>query len=205
MPHKQQFLIVLNEVAAKEDKSGRMHRMLECKCLRCSTVVLVRRTQFLSNKTRSCGCLHADVVRTHGLTNTPEYRVWAEMKQRCHNEKNKGYRDYGARGIFVCEKWFDSFERFYSDMGPRPTPNHSIERVDNNKGYYPGNCIWATVKTQVGNTRRNRVIEFRGERLPLFVWAARCGLSQNGLRKRFVLGWNMHDALTKPVLKRHAT
>ena len=101
----------------------------------------------------------------HGMTKTPEYRVWAEMKGRCSNPRNKSYHNYGARGIFVCREWIDSFEKFITDMGRRPSKNHSIDRIDNSKGYSPSNCKWVTRKEQSNNQRSNVMISFMGERI----------------------------------------
>ena len=105
-----------------------------------------------SGKTHSCGCKHIANVYKHGLSRTAEQYIWSCMRQRCKNPKNPVYKHYGGRGIAVCERW-NSFQNFYSDMGPRPTSKHSIERVDNDKGYDPTNCIWATRYVQAKNQR----------------------------------------------------
>lgn len=100
----------------------------------------------------SCGCHLRGRYITHGKTKSPEYRAWADMRQRCYRSNNPAYPDYGGRGIAVCEEW-DSFEQFYVDMGPRPTPKHSIDRIDVNGNYCKENCRWGT-KTQQAINRR---------------------------------------------------
>ncbi|WP_417353520.1 hypothetical protein [Flavobacterium alkalisoli] len=87
----------------------------------------------------------------HGLYKSPEYKVWTEMKRRCHKETASGYERYGGRGISVCDRWKDSFSAFYEDMGPRPSVNHSIDRMDNDGNYEPSNCRWATNSEQMKN------------------------------------------------------
>jgi hypothetical protein len=110
--------------------------------------------------TRSCGCLHRDACReknsTHGMRKSPEYSVWYDMKRRCLDPKNKRYADYGGRGITVCERWRASFSNFYSDIGPRPTATHSIDRINNNGNYEPVNCKWSTKSEQAFNRRPKR-------------------------------------------------
>jgi hypothetical protein len=103
---------------------------------------------------RSCGCLRkeeaAQARRKHGLVGTPEYYAWSKAIQRCTNPKDSRYNNYGARGITVCEEWLD-FRNFIADMGKRPSDDHSIDRIDNDKGYYPNNCRWATRSQQIRN------------------------------------------------------
>lgn len=98
---------------------------------------------------------------THGGVYTPEYTVWLTMRKRCNDPKHDSYRSYGGRGISVCKEWAN-FANFYADMGPRPTPQHSIDRVDNNGNYEPSNCRWATLKEQHRNRRDNRMITHEG-------------------------------------------
>ena len=131
-----------------------------CQC-ECGNKVVVRLSGLQAN-TRSCGCLHRDSVarmgranRTHGeaIDETPEYKTWAGMKQRCLNPRDQGYVDYGGRGIKVCRRWL-SYENFLADMGRRPSSEHSLDRVDNNGSYEPANCRWATVTEQNRNRRK---------------------------------------------------
>jgi hypothetical protein len=124
------------------------------------------------------------------------------MKERCCNPSNKHYKDYGARGIAICDRWQTSFEAFLEDMGPKPTGKYTIERVDNSKGYSPENCIWATDKTQARNTRNNRCFTLNGETQCLSAWAEDYGIEYPILWSRIKRGWPIEKALTTPVRKR---
>jgi lambda repressor-like predicted transcriptional regulator len=123
--------------------------------------------------------------KTHGLSKTAEYRIWNGMKQRCHNPKFGGFEKYGAKGIVVCQDWRDSFEAFYRDMGPRPSPKHSIERDDNDANYAPRNCRWATLDVQANNKRRTR----RDGGRTLRDLADQSGIDIRTLQARFVAGY----------------
>src|SRR5688572_22665668 len=99
---------------------------------------------------------------THGMRKSLTYAAWGAMKQRCTNKKLACYPKYGGRGITVCERWMHSFENFLADVGEKPAKGYSLERVDNNKGYEPGNVIWATIKQQARNKRGLRMVQFAG-------------------------------------------
>lgn len=132
---------------------------------------------------------------THGMWKTAEWRSWSGMRQRCR-PGDKDYANYGGRGIVVCDRWTESFENFYADMGPKPSPRHSLDRIDVNGHYEPGNCRWATASEQALNRRTSVMVEFRGEALPLKEWAQRTGIEYNLLSQRLSRGWSIEKALT---------
>jgi hypothetical protein len=136
--------------------------------------------------------------RTHGMSGTCEYKIWKGIKKRCLNSAYVEFYNYGGRGITVCPEWVASFEAFLADVGPRPTPEHSIERRDNSRGYEPGNCVWATPAAQSRNTRRTRLLTFNGETLPMKDWAERRGIGYTTLANRLNRsGWTVEEALTR--------
>lgn len=138
---------------------------------------------------------------THGMSKTPEYKIWGLMINRCENQKTPGYRKYGARGISICAAWRESFMSFYRDMGPRPTPEYSIDRINTNGNYEPGNCRWATLDVQANNRRTNRIVNYRGAdmSLTLAMRASGCALGLAGVRYRLDNGWSLERALTEPA------
>lgn len=157
-------------------KSGAKFWLCACSCGGTNTV----RTDSLKNSSvKSCGCATLTALEnraTHRLSGTPEYATWVTMKARCHNPKAPKYYLYGARGIFVCDAWRDSFETFFADMGVRPSAKHSIERKDGSQGYSKSNCVWADKETQANNTCLNRPITYNGETLNLNQWSRKLGI-----------------------------
>jgi hypothetical protein len=185
-------------------KSGRKYRrVFRCVC-ECGNERVVRYDHLRSGHSTSCGCDKSNVDYTirpgyHGMEGTPEHGIWLGIKKRCFRKRDKAYRNYGGRGITMCERWKSSFKAFFEDMGPRPSEQHSIERTNNDGNYEPGNCIWATDFEQNRNRRDNVMLEFRGERMCSADWARRYGMSKGTLRARLESGLSVEEALTIPV------
>jgi hypothetical protein len=140
-------------------KDRHHNRLWHCRCA-CGNSTVVRSRCLLMGSTRGCGCLQREFIRqrntTHGKSDLPEYQAWADLIQRCTNPNVEYYDCYGGRGISVCSRWLNSFEAFFEDMGSRPSPKHSIDRINNDGNYEPTNCRWATASQQNANKRRPR-------------------------------------------------
>ena len=135
---------------------------------------------------------------THGLSGTPEYQSWIDMKHRCFNPNNKQYSNYGGRGIGVCDRWLN-LENFLADMGSRPTAKHSLDRINNNGNYSPENCRWSTKKEQQNNQRSNHLITIACVTLTIAQWTKEMGFGRNVIWDRLELGWSDYDAVMTPV------
>lgn len=153
--------------------------------------------------TKSCGCLRREVSstkgKTHGKKWTPEYAIWNMMIQRCTNPNVKGFRHYGGRGIEVCERWL-SFANFYDDMGQRP-PKMTIDRIDNDGNYEPGNCRWATRAEQARNMRRNINVTYQGQKMCLMDAAGLANVDARLAFARHKRGWPDETLFIAPQKK----
>jgi hypothetical protein len=171
-----------------------------CRCA-CGKLTVVRRWHLFSGNTKACGCLQPEIVsriaRKHGMWQSREYCIWEGMKARCQNPKSSGYKYYGGRGIKVAPE-FQTFEGFFGHLGPCP-PKHTIDRIENDGHYAPGNVRWATKKVQMRNTRANRRYEFDGQTFTIVEWSELTGLPVGTIVGRLRLGWNLHRVFTTPA------
>ena len=211
--------------AMKQDLTGRRFGRLKCLhrggCTKtyeakwvcrcdCGNICEVRQSSLKSGVTRSCGCLQKQkftIERVkHGHApdsgQSSEYHSYYSMLSRCHSPSHKSYSRYGGRGIRVCESWRNSFMKFLEDMGPKPSRKYTIERIDNNRGYEPDNCRWATISEQQRNTNRTRWITADGETLTVSEWAERLGVKRSVIHSRLGTGWSEREAVTTPRLGR---
>lgn len=167
----------------------------KCRC-ECGVEVIVAQVDLVSGGTKSCGCLIGKHKRTHGGTGTPEFRIWDSMRRRC---ADPSYKDYGGRGIKVCERWQD-FANFLADMGKRPSPDHSLDRYpDNNGDYEPANCRWATRVEQSNNRRSSRTLTINGETKTYAEWERETGLPPGRVFTRLKMGWKPEEVLQPSV------
>lgn len=186
--------LVARRIAGKSN-NGSM--LWNCIC-DCGKEKIAKSHSLSSGLVDSCGCQwrerHTLSCVTHGRSQSALYHRWERMKSRVLNISNENFPRYGARGISICERWM-RFENFAEDMGDSFSPELSLERMDNEKGYSPENCVWATMTTQNRNKRNNRILEYEGEQAPLAVWAERVGIKYNTLFSRINNGWSVAEAL----------
>ncbi len=190
----------------ERDGDGKPVWKLRCHC---GVEFTARANNVLTGGTSSCGCVRrrsaAETGRrcntTHGACKTPEYQTWDSMKDRCLNSTVRQYRNYGGRGIKVCERWLgeNGFRNFLADMGPRPSDKHSLDRINNDGDYEPGNCRWATWTEQSNNRCNNRRVTYQGREQSAAEWAREMGLPPRVVQGRLIRGWSVEDALTRPV------
>lgn len=177
----------------------------ECLCL-CGQSSIVKGVHLRRGLIVSCGCRHWDgsCAKTHGhcvgRKRTREYSSWVNMLVRCYNKKARHFKYYGGRGITVCERWRRNFQNFFADMGNCPI-GLTLERIDNNGNYEPGNCKWDSYFEQRRNRRDTRFIEFNGRVHTMCQWSGILGIRSSVISDRLRLGWSVDRALTQPVNK----
>jgi hypothetical protein len=195
------MLVVLG-ISPDRSESGKV--LFDCLC-DCGQAKAIMGSNLKRGLSLSCGCQVLIAARkpnlknrTHGYANTWVHAVWFNMIDRCYNPDVNSFPRYGGRGIRVCDRWKNSIADFHADMGDRPTPDHSIDRINNDGDYSPENCRWATAKDQANNRRSSHILEFQGESMTIAQWSERTGLSQYVIGNRIRAGWTPREALTSP-------
>lgn len=182
------YLTVIKELERIYYKTTSTKQYL-CKC-KCGKEIKSTPSNLNRGATKSCGCWKKEsaknINRTHGMSKSPEYQIWAGMVKRCYNKNHKDFHIWGGKGITVCDSWLHDFAQFYADMGKRPSPIHSIDRIDNNKQYMPENCRWATPKEQAFNTEKTHKVEYQGQLVSLRNFANLANLDYYALYNRHI-------------------
>lgn len=187
---------------------GNAHWLCRCSC---GTIKSIFVSDFTSGRTRSCGCLanenlmfHRVNNRKHGMSKTRVYSIYYGMLHRCYNERLREFKNYGGRGIKVCDRWLGEhgFENFLIDMGDRPSPKHSIDRIDVNGDYCPENCRWVTTKEQANNTRSNAYYTFNGKTQTLKQWCEELNFDYVLAKSRRKSGLSSFNELFGPKKRR---
>ena len=171
----------------------------------CGNETIVRADQLKDGTTKSCGCYAKDRSLIELPDFTPDVAaakaksIYKHMKQRCYNEGNTRYKNYGGRGIKICDRWLESFENFYEDMGSPPSHKHQLDRKDNNGNYELENCHWVTNKQNNQNKETDFSVTYKEITRPLYQWVAELGIDFSTAKKRIVCGWSVEDAFEKNV------
>lgn len=182
------------------NKWGKVNWQCLCDCGQTSVVASNALTQI-----RSCGCVHklvGDRVRTHGMSYSALYAIWGSIKARCTNPTHRSYDGYGGRGIALCDEWNNSFDKFRAHVSSLPhfeEEGYSLDRINNNGNYEPGNVRWSTSTGQQRNTRHNRMITHNGKTQCLAAWAEESGINRHTIRSRIERGWSIDKALATPL------
>jgi len=199
--HMLCYRAAMQTVVREVERSKSRNKQLLVRCS-CGVERVVEESALKAGRRQRCAACQTtrahDATRTHGEGNrvTPEYETWRQLRGRCLNPRNVGYRNYGGRGITVCARWA-SYENFLADMGRRP-PGTSIDRIDNNAGYSPENCRWASLTVQAGNRRNNHTLTALGRTQTISEWSRETGVHFETIRHRILRGWTAEDAL-RPV------
>lgn len=186
-----------------EGEYSKKERFVLCSC-KCGAVRNVSAVKLRSGRSTCCKDCAAKSERRvtnlkHGMSKSAEYNAFLNMIDRCENKNYHNYEKYGGRGITVCKEWRHSFDRFYADMGPRPSKDHSLDRINNDGNYEPGNCRWATRIEQLSNRSVTMFAEVDGAMVPVSELARQAGMKYETLAMRLKLGWSIEDAMKRPV------
>ena len=195
-------------VISRAGRDRHRRALWHCRCS-CGKAKILAGIDLRKGAIKSCGCLRDEHARRmardvllpfafrtkHNDSRSSEHMCWGSMIQRCLNPKHRAYARYGGRGITVCDRWRHSYENFLADMGRRPTPKHSLDRIDNDLGYSPDNCRWTSAKRQMRNRATNLQITYGAVIRPLAEWSDVTGLPRTTISNRLIRGWTIGQAL----------
>lgn len=188
-------LVVLERV----ENNKRQQAQWLCKC-DCGNTKVICAASLKKGSTRSCGCLIHEINSTHSLRKTRLYNIWRGIKIRCFNQNSRAYKNYGGNGITMYNEWKDNFKSFYDwSMSNGYTDELSIDRIDNNKGYFPDNCRFVDKIVQANNKRNNRLLTYNGETHTVAEWGRILNISRSTLFSRLNMGWTVERMLTTQV------
>jgi hypothetical protein len=195
-------LVVLRE----SESSGPGNRVWNCECS-CGVVKDYSKSNLTSGRSQSCGCLRVESSREtgrktkHGVHKSPEYNSWQCMKNRCLSPTDKSYANYGGRGIHIHQPWLESFDQFLMDVGRKPFANYTLDRIDTNGHYEPGNVRWSSVRDQCNNKRMNITVTLAGQTKTLAEWSRVLDMNHSTLRARYLKGLSPEQILHKGSLR----
>lgn len=201
-------LLVLERVENYIQPNGTIKARWKCLC-ECGKHCVVCSRELRYGKTKSCGCFKLEIFKTskmtHGKTYTRLYGVWKELKKRCYNPSDKYYKDYGGRGITVCQEWKNNFQAFYDWAMANGYDENApkwlctIERINTNGNYEPNNCKFATIKEQANNRRSNHLLTYNEKTYTLTEWSEITGIKRKTIEYRLKSNWSIEKALYTPV------
>lgn len=201
--------LTVRERGVQNNLSNKKRAYWICECS-CGAIKTIASDKLRLGETKSCGCFREEELKKgredlvkrqtrHGKTHHPLFQTWNSMKNRCSNPCNPDYPHYGGRGIYVCEEWRTSFEKFLEDIGDKPSDEYTLDRIDVNGPYSKENCKWSNSYEQMNNRRNVRLIEYKGKTMCISEWADEYYLNPETLRRRLNNGWSIERALTTPV------
>lgn len=187
-----------NLIVLSKDKNPSKNSKWVCKCLLCGKQTLVTRPNLKSGNTKDCGCQRSnkisDAVKTHGQSRSLTWNTWHRMRRRIREGIN---HHLTYEGMYIDPRWH-SYETFLKDMGERPSSKHTIDRIDNTKGYFKENCRWATSSEQCRNRSNNRLLTFKEKTMCLMDWSKETGLTKSCIESRLKRNWSIEDTLSLP-------
>lgn len=205
---KYHLLTILKDLGSRRTSSGKCvmrYVLAECEC---GNIFEVRLLSIRKEKTISCGCLLRHIykkngtkLKNHRKSKTKNHNRWWDMITRCYNKNRLCYKDYGGRGIHVCDEWKQSFDKFMEDMGEPPTEKHTLDRINVNGNYCKENCRWTTMKEQARNRRNTIKIDYNGQCLSLPDWCDKLNLKYKLVSGRLSRGWTFERAIKQSIRK----